>query len=106
MFEHVEDGIASELWVYVAIDAEIKFSVLKIRNASGRARRVSATGYVEWVLGELREKTGMHVITEIEPASKAICARNAYNAEFSGKVAFFHVDDPARTVSGDPAPPV
>ena len=101
VFEHVEDGIASELWVYVAIDAEIKFSVLKIRNASGRARRVSATGYVEWVLGELREKTGMHVITEIEPASKAICARNAYNAEFSGKVAFFHVDDPARTVSGD-----
>ena len=40
--------------VYVATDAPVKFSVLKLRNASGRARRLSVTGYVEWVLGDLR----------------------------------------------------
>ena len=44
VFEHTEDGIRSELWVYVAIDAPIKFSVLKVRNESGRSRRLSATG--------------------------------------------------------------
>ena len=66
VFEHHEDGISSELCVYVAIDAAVKFSVLKVRNASGRSRRLSATGYVEWVLGDLRPKTAMHVITEIE----------------------------------------
>ena len=32
VFEHTEDGISSELWIYVAIDASIKFSVLKVRN--------------------------------------------------------------------------
>jgi len=47
VFEHCEDGIVSELWVYVAVDAPVKFSVLKVRNASGRPRRISATGYVE-----------------------------------------------------------
>ena len=36
----------------------MKFSVLKVRNASGRPRRLSATGYVEWVLGDLRAKIG------------------------------------------------
>ena len=66
VFEHREDGIVSELWVYVALDAAVKFSVLKVRNASGRPRRLSATGYVEWVLGDLRPKTTMHVITEID----------------------------------------
>ena len=43
VFEHTEHGLASELWVYVAIDAPVKFSVLKLRNVSGRPRRVSVT---------------------------------------------------------------
>ena len=101
VFEHFEDGISSELWVYVAIDASVKFSVLKVRNTSGRSRRLSATGYVEWVLGDLRPKTTMHVVTEIEPKSGALLARNAYNTEFPDRVAFFDVDDPLRSVSGD-----
>ena len=70
VFEHTEDGIASELCVYVALDAPIKFSVLKVRNESGRPRRLSATGYVEWVLGDVRAKTAMHVVTEIEPSTR------------------------------------
>src|SRR5207249_4896082 len=57
VFEHVEDGIHSELCVYVVLDAAMKFAVLKVRNASGRPRRLSATGYVEWVLGDLSTKT-------------------------------------------------
>ena len=101
VFEHAEGGIRSELWVYVAMDAPVKFSVLKVRNESGRSRRLSATGYVEWVLGDLRPKSAMHVVTEIEPGSGALLARNPYNTEFAGRVAFFDVDDPARTVSGD-----
>jgi cyclic beta-1,2-glucan synthetase len=76
VFEHTERGIRSELWVYVALDAPIKFSVLKVRNESGRSRRLSATGYVEWVLGDLRPKSTPHVITEIEPISGALFARN------------------------------
>jgi cyclic beta-1,2-glucan synthetase len=101
VFEHTERGIRSDLWVYVALDAPIKFTVLKVRNESGRSRRLSATGYVEWVLGDLRQKTAMHVSTEIDPGSGALFARNPYNSEFADRVAFFDVDDATRTVSGD-----
>ncbi|HET7158015.1 MAG TPA: cyclic beta 1-2 glucan synthetase, partial [Burkholderiales bacterium] len=101
VFEHVEEGIASQLRVYVGLDAPIKFSVLTLRNESGRSRLLSATGYVEWVLGDIREKTAMHVVTELERASGAVIARNAYNTEFAANVGFFHVDDPTRTVTGD-----
>jgi cellobiose phosphorylase len=101
VFEHTEDGIRSELWVYVAVDAPIKFGVLKVRNESGRSRRLSATGYAEWVLGDLRPKTTMHVVTEIDPNGGALFARNPYNTEFADRVAFFDVDGMARTVSGD-----
>ena len=101
VFEHTERGIRSELWVYVALDASIKFMVLKVRNESGRARKLSATGYVEWVLGDLRPKSTMHVVTELDPASGAVFARNSYNTEFGGRVAFFDVDETARSISGD-----
>ena len=92
VYEHVEDGIASELWVYVALEDAVKFSVLKLRNLSGRARRLSATGYVEWVLGDIRIKSQMHVVSELDNASGVLTARNPYNTEFSGRVAFFDTD--------------
>ena len=61
VFEHDDAGIHSELTVFVAIDAAVKFSRLVLRNDSGRPRRLSATGYVEWVLGDLRAKTAPHI---------------------------------------------
>lgn len=101
VFETTVNGIVSELWVFVAIDAAVKFSMLKLHNISGRARRLSVTGYVEWVLGDLRSKSAMHVSTEIDPDSGALCAHNAFNAEFAGRVAFFDVDPPSRNLTGD-----
>ena len=101
VFEHNEDGISSELWVYVALDASVKFSVLKVRNDGTAARRMSATGYVEWVLGDMRPKTGMHIITEADPVTGALFAKNAYNTEFPERIGFFYVDAAALTRTGD-----
>ncbi len=103
VFEHNEGGIATELWVYVAIDASVKFSVLKIRNSSGRVRKLSATGYTEWVLGDLRSKSAMYVTTEVDPATGAMFARNPYSMEFGERVAFFDVSEPEHSVTGDRA---
>lgn len=92
VFEYVNDGIHTELTVYVALDASIKFSVLKVRNDSGQTRKLSATGYIEWVLGDLRQKSAMHIITETDQATGALFGRNAYNADFPDRTAFFYVD--------------
>ncbi|MBE0487778.1 MAG: cyclic beta 1-2 glucan synthetase [Halomonas sp.] len=101
VFESEQDGINSQLWIYVALDASIKFSVLKVHNLSARMRQLSATGYVEWVLGDLPARTAMHVTTEISATSGALMARNVFHRELSEQVAFFDVDDPTRTLSGD-----
>ncbi|HVO70142.1 MAG TPA: hypothetical protein VMT24_08855, partial [Aggregatilineaceae bacterium] len=101
VFEHTEDGISSEVWVYVAMDAPLKFTVLKVRNVSGRSRRLSATGYLEWVMGDQRSKSALHVFTEVDPNSGALLARNPYNTEFTDRVAFFQVDALPKTLSGD-----
>ncbi|MGY0618258.1 GH36-type glycosyl hydrolase domain-containing protein [Lysobacter sp. A378] len=103
VYEHVNDGIASELWIYVDLHEAVKYSVLRVANRSGRPRRLSATGYVEWILGDLHPKTQMHVVTEVDGDTGVLTARNPYNTEFEGRVAFFDVDPVAgeRTITGD-----
>ena len=100
IFEHLEGGISSHLRIHVDIDAPVKFFMVRLRNDSGRPRRLSLTGYVEWVLGDLASKTAMHVVTELD-ATGALLARNAYSIEFAEFVAFFDVDNAHRTLSGD-----
>ncbi|WP_425606312.1 GH36-type glycosyl hydrolase domain-containing protein [Lysobacter yananisis] len=101
VYEHVEDGIASELWVYVAVEDAVKYSVLKLRNLSGRARRLSAVAYVEWVLGDLRAKSQLHVVSELHVDSGVLTARNPYNTEFNGCVAFFDTDADGYSYTAD-----
>ena len=100
VFEHSEFGIDSELWIYVAIDAPVKFAVLILHNKSGRSRRLSVTGYYEWVLADLREKSLLHVQTEVDFKTGALIARNFYNSDFAGNIAFIDVGE-ARTLTGD-----
>ncbi len=101
VFEHSEDGIDSVMTMYVDIEAPVKYIVIKIRNHSGRQRRISATGYVEWVLGDLRDKYQMHTITELDERSGAILARNHYSNEFENRIGFFDVDGTNKTITTD-----
>ena len=101
VYEHVEDGIASELWIYVDPHRAVKFSVLRLRNLTARARRLSATGYVEWVLGDIRARSQMHVICERDEASGVLTARIPYNTEFPGRTAFFDADGDRRSFTCD-----
>lgn len=100
VFEHYEADISSELYTYVAMDAPVKFLVVKLRNHSGRQRRLSLTGYWELVLGEWRHANLMHVVTETDPHSGALFARNAYGRECAGRVVFAQVSERERTVTG------
>jgi cyclic beta-1,2-glucan synthetase len=101
IFEHTEDGIVTELCLFVARDEPVKFARLRIANHSSRTRRLSATGYWEWVLGESRDKTLPHVVTELDAMSGALFARNAYSSEFGERVAFVDSSETTRTVTAD-----
>ena len=101
VFEHSEDGIESTMTVYTHIELPIKFIAIKLKNNSSRPRKISATGYVEWVLGDLREKNMMHIVSELDVHTGALLARNAYNTALDGKVAFFDADDINRSFTTD-----
>ncbi len=87
-FEHVRDGIHLDLVQFVPLDEPLKISVLTIENQSGRSRSLSVTAYAEWVLGTTRGSNAPHIITEQESETHALLARNPWNTDFTGRVAF------------------
>ena len=103
VFEHTHDGIRSEMTVYVATDAPVKLVVVKLRNVSDRPRQVSVTGYWELVLGDWRHRNAPHIVTEVDPHTGALIARNIYHREFADRVVFAAVNEPTRTLTGNRA---
>ncbi|PXW84734.1 cellobiose phosphorylase [Nitrosomonas sp. Nm84] len=101
VFEHDQTDISSELKIYVAMDAPVKFVVIKLHNHSKRPRRLSLTGYWELVLGEWRHTNLMHIVTEIDAHSGALYARNAYGREYAKRIVFAKVSEQARSVTGN-----
>jgi cellobiose phosphorylase len=102
-FEHLEDGLHSTFTVFVDPDKPVKYCVIKVRNVSDRHRILSVFGYIEWVLGDLRHKTHMHIISELDLQHGAILVRNSYQTEFGQLVAFYDVNETARTITADRA---
>ncbi len=101
VFEHYEAGISSELSTYVAMDAPVKFAVVKLGNHSGRQRRLSLTGYWELVLGEWRHANLMHIVTVTDPYTGALFASNSYGRECANRIVFAQVSELERTVTGN-----
>ena len=100
-FEHVSHGISLALLQYVPPDDPIKISRLTLTNQSGRRRRLSITAYVEWVLGASRAATAPFVVTEIDPETHAMLARNHWSTDFSGRVAFADLGGRQQSWTGD-----
>jgi cyclic beta-1,2-glucan synthetase len=87
-FEHTSHGIAAELLEYVPLADPLKISRLRMRNLSGRTRRLSVTAYVEWVLGASRSAAAPSITTRIDPESGAMIANNLWNPAFARRSAF------------------
>jgi len=87
-FEHNGHGIATDLLMYVPLTDAIKISRLRIRNVSGDTRHLSLTAYAECVLGSARSTSAPYIVTESDPDTGALLARNPWSAVAGGRIAF------------------
>ena len=100
-FEHASRGIAGELIEYVPLADPLKISRLKLRNLSDRARRLSVTAYVEWVLGATRAAGAPIVTTRIDAHTGVMLANNLWNPTFGDRVAFVDLAGRQTSWTGD-----
>jgi cyclic beta-1,2-glucan synthetase len=87
-FDRVAHGIASSLVQYVPANDPVKISRLQLHNISGRARTLTVSAYVEWVLGTSRTATAAFVTTAMDGETGAMFARNPWGVANAGHVAF------------------
>ena len=104
-FEHNSHAIEQILTTFVPVDENggepIKISKLTLRNDSKKTRKLSVTYYVEWTLGEQREITQQHVVTQWDPELGTILARNRYHPEYGDRVAFTSISPSAGSFTCD-----
>ncbi len=94
-FGRIAYGVASTLVQYVPAGESgdgsggdpVKLSRLHLHNLSGRARTLTVSAYVEWVLGASRTATAAYVTTEMDGETGAMFARNPWGAS-GQRVAF------------------
>ncbi len=87
-YESARGTLHHEMTVHVAEADPVKIVQLAIRNDGSEQRTLTATYFVEWVLGTLREEASGRVICERDVESGAIVARSAWDGDFARKVAF------------------
>jgi cyclic beta-1,2-glucan synthetase len=100
-WEHEHGGLRSTLLVYVAPDDPVKLWRLRLENRAGAPRRISAFLYVDWVLGEVRERSRPHVVSRRDPATGAVFASNRCREHLAERVAFLHGGRDTRSMTAD-----
>ena len=104
VYEHARHEVTSELTLFVPRDQPVKIFRLALKNTASVTRKLSVTLYVEWVLGENRSRTGVHVVTATDSGTGAVVATNHFRQEFGERVAFLDLSSstsPSRTITGD-----
>jgi cyclic beta-1,2-glucan synthetase len=100
-FEHMSHGIFLHLLQFVPLEDPVKISRLTIENRSATTRRLSVTAYVEWVLGVSRGASAPFIVTEVDPDTGALLARNTWNSDFGDRVAFADLGGRQTAWTGD-----
>jgi len=100
-FQHTHAGIATTLMLGMAGEDPVKIGLLTMTNETNHARRLTITGYAEWVLGVARELTRDNVVTTFDQDSDAVFARNGFDPQYADSVAFASLSEPVSGYTAD-----
>ena len=80
VFEALHHGVASRWTLFVDVEETVELWLVELTNVSGRARRLSACGFLEWCCGvspsPRREFGRLFLETRRDEARRAVFARN------------------------------
>jgi cellobiose phosphorylase len=102
-YTHTSRGVDQDVSVFVPVDDPIKLVCLTLRNNGNRPRSLSATYYLEWVLGTTREDAPLRILCERDAKTGAILAKNPWAGDFAERIAFVACGSPVQSVTADRA---
>jgi len=100
-FEHNSHGLRQCLTLFASPEDPIKIMHLRVENTWNHTRRVTATQYVEWVLGTTHAANMPYIIPEYDATEACLLATNPYSAEFGTRTAFLIANKTAHGLTAD-----
>jgi cyclic beta-1,2-glucan synthetase len=100
-YSHDTGDVELDATVFVAPDDPVKLTVLTLTNRTGEHRTLTVTAYAELVLGVDRTQTSRHLITDVDPDTHALVARNPWSTHFNDQVVFFDLAGRQESWTGD-----
>lgn len=88
IFLHNGHGLIHRYSIHVDPEQPVKICTLELTNACNWTRRITVTSYLEWVLGNRRGETGIHIESDLAMESRALLARNTFD-RFAGQAHAF-----------------
>jgi len=100
-FLHEEDQLEQELTVFTPLEEPVKLWELKLINQSNKVKYLSATYYIEWVLGTQREHTNPYILTSYNNEHEYLSAKNLYTFQFTNALSFIFSSEMVKGFTGD-----
>jgi cyclic beta-1,2-glucan synthetase len=101
IFEHNSHGLHQRLTLFASPEDPVKIIHLTVGNTWDHTRRITATEYVEWVMGTTHAGAMQYIIPEYDAAEACLLAANPYSAEFGDRVAFLITSLPVHGLTAD-----
>ena len=101
IFEHHSNGLEQRLTLFASPEEPVKFIHLKLKNTLSHTRRITATQFVEWVLGTTRAVNRSHILPDYDQQRECMLASNPFNAEFGARTAFLIASRPVHGLTAD-----
>jgi len=101
IFEHNSHGLRQRLTLFASPEDPVKIIHLRVENTWNHNRRITATQYIEWVLGTTHAASLPFITPEYDAAEYCLLATNPYNAEFGERTAFLIASKPVHGLTTD-----
>ena len=86
-WKHESNGLVQKTWMFVPRREPVKIVCIQLTNTTATPRRLALYSYAQLVLGDVPQKSGHEVVTEVDAATGALFARKPWIDEFGGDFA-------------------
>ncbi|MHC1783819.1 MAG: glucoamylase family protein [Anaerolineaceae bacterium] len=100
-FEHYSHGLLQKMTVFASPEDPVKIIHLRVENTWDHTRRITATQYIEWVLGTTHADAMSYIIPEFETGENCLLATNPFSREFGKRTAFLIASKPLHGLTAD-----
>lgn len=101
LFENNSHGLLQRLLLFASPEDPVKIIHLRVENVRDYPRRITATQFIDWVLGTTHALSMPYIIPDYDAAEACLLASNPFSPDFGERTAFLIANKPVHGLTAD-----